>query len=69
MKKKKYIILLGVLVALSPFLMVWSSWKDILSFVFGALIVWIASGLPSEEKKSEPSAPMNAAAPNDYAAK
>jgi len=43
MQRKNLIIALGVLVALMPFISIYRSWKDVLCFVIGALIVWAAA--------------------------
>ncbi len=48
MPKQRIIIALGVLVALMPFISIYRSWKDGLSFVVGIAIVAIASSLQKQ---------------------
>lgn len=55
-KPSSSVISLGVLVILLPFVSIFRSWKDVITFILGALIIWTGNTMRLQSEKPVPPA-------------
>ena len=53
MSKPSSIISLGVLFILLPFISIFRSWNDTITFILGALIIWTGNRMRKQDEKAE----------------